>query len=146
MFAILNENLSRKFRLIYLAFALLIALAFDFFFWDVQVFGLGFCLFVSLYTLGFTLITFLSKQLHQPKALWLLLPIFIFSLDILSLNNDFVKSLVPLLVAILLLVYPFLLTLRNPEKLKFDLFKLSLLGNFSKGINKLQQIFSDLGS
>ncbi|MFA7244879.1 MAG: DUF4173 domain-containing protein [Candidatus Magasanikbacteria bacterium] len=146
MFAILNENLSRKSRLIYLAFALLIALAFDFFFWDVNVFGLGFFLFVSIYTLGFTLITFLSKQLHQPKALWLLLPIFIFSLDILLLNNEFVTGLVPLLVAILLLVYPFLLTLRNPDKLKFDFFKLSLSDNFRKGVNKLKQIFSDLGS
>ncbi|OGH84933.1 MAG: hypothetical protein A2493_03065 [Candidatus Magasanikbacteria bacterium RIFOXYC12_FULL_33_11] len=146
MFSLSSENLSRKARLSYLGLALFVALAFDFLFWDVQVLGLGFFLFVSLYILGFTLIAFLSKQLHQLKALWLLLPIFIFSLDILSLNNDFVKSLVPLLVAILLLVYPFLLTLRNPEKLKFDLFKLSLLGNFSKGINKLQQIFSDLGS
>jgi len=144
MFAILNENLSRKFRLIYLAFALLIALAFDFFFWDVQVFGLGFCLFVSLYTLGFTLITFLSKQLHQPKALWLLLPIFIFSLDILLLNNEFVTGLVPLLVAILLLVYPFLLTLRNPEKMKFDFLRLKFLANFSKAFGKFRQMFNDL--
>jgi len=146
MFSILNENLSRKARLSYLALALVIALAFDFFFWDVQVLGLGFFLFVFIYVLLFSAFSIINKQIRQTWAFALLVPIFVLSLNILFYNNQFVRNFVPLFVAILLFAYSFLLTLRNPEKIKFDLFRLNFLSNISKAIDKLKQIFADLSS
>ena len=144
MFSLNNENLSRKARLSYLGLALFTALAFDFFFWDVQVLGFGFFLFVFIYVIAFTIFSIVNKQVKQPWALAFVVPIFIFSLDILFYNNLFVRNWVPLFVAILLFFYSYFLTLRNPEKLKFDLFKLNFLKDINKAFEKGGKIFSDI--
>lgn len=143
MFAVTENSTIKKWRLGFFFFALLVAFAFDFLFWNVKVLGFGFFLFVSVYTIGFTALVYLSKQLSQPRALWLLLPILILAIDVLVFSNLFVQHFVPLLMVILLFAYSFLLTLKNPEKINFDFLKLKFLKNLGQVKNKLSQLFSD---
>ena len=84
----IQQTLKRHWRVTYVGFALLVAILYDVFFWGLQP-GFGFVLFVAFYVLGFSVLSLLSDQIRHPKALLLLIPIFIFSLDILFYNNDF---------------------------------------------------------
>lgn len=140
----LSQNpLARHLRLAYIGFALCIAVLFDIFFWQVQP-GLGFLIFVVLYVAGFLVLTKLTKQIHQPKALLLLIPMFIFSFDVVLYNNIFVHSWTIFFVAILLFVFSILLTLKNPSKHIFSFSQIPILRSIDLPFVKWSAIWRDL--
>ncbi|PLX28560.1 hypothetical protein C0581_01480 [Candidatus Parcubacteria bacterium] len=140
-----QEALKRHWRLTYTSFAFLIAILYDVFFWGQQP-GLGFMLFVGLYVLGFSVLALLSDQVHNPKALLLLIPIFIFSLDILFYNNMFVRNWVMLFIAVLLFLFSVLLTLKNPKKHLFSFSEIPVLRSLGLPLTKIGQVCRDLFS
>jgi len=130
---------------VYIIFAFAIALLYDVFFWNVQP-GIGFALFVGLYVLGFIILTTLSEQVHQPKALYLLIPILVFSLDVVLYNNNFVRNWVMLFVAVLLFIFSILLTLKNPSKYLFSFSHIPILRSIDLPFMKWGAMYRDLFS
>lgn len=140
---ITQTTITRSWRLVYLVFAVLCAILFDVFFWHTRL-GLGFVLFVFLYVAGFITLAILSKQFFQPRALFLLIPIFVFSLDVVLYNNILVESWAVLFVAVFLLAFSGLLTLKNPVKHLFSFTKLPIFKDITLPFAKLKAIYQDL--
>ncbi|MDO8626010.1 MAG: DUF4173 domain-containing protein [Candidatus Magasanikbacteria bacterium] len=109
---------SRNNRLIWLGFAAVISILYDFFFWQQEP-GIGFAIYVLLYTTGFLIIANLTVVLRQRQAWWLLAPIVILSLDRVLLNNEFVRQAGGAMVLVLSAVFALLATMQNPAKHTF---------------------------
>jgi len=135
--------LSRYWRLAYVGFTFLIALLYDFFFWELEL-GLGFFIFVSLYLFGFTLLAWLTKQLRQKHALLLTIPILILSFDVLLYQNLAVTQIAPWIVLLLAFVYSMLLTLQNPNGYKFSFMRIPFLHSIDLPFTKLGMVWRDL--
>ncbi len=134
---------KRSFRLIFLAFALLLAIMFDTFFWKVEL-GLGFVLLTLIYTTGFILITKATNHFRNPWALGLLIPVGVMALDILLYNNQLVTKGLPIFIVVLLLLFSILLTIRNPNKIKFALLRVPIIRNAFLALEKLNYVFADI--
>lgn len=126
-------------------FAFVVSGLYDFFFWNHRL-GLGFFLFVTVYVVGFLILTACLGRLHNKKALLLLIPIFILSLDVLLYNNNFVQYAVPVLVGLLLFFFSTLITLSNPEKLLFRFGHVPLYNSIDLPFTKWGAIGRDLFS
>jgi hypothetical protein len=140
----LSQNpLARHTRLAYLGFALVIALLFDFFLWNTEP-GFGFFLFVALYALGFVVMTLLTKQFRQARAMLLLIPMLVLAFDVMLYNNDLVHGPVMLFVAILMFVFSILLTLKNPATHLFSFSQIPVLRSIDLPFAKWGQMWRDL--
>ncbi len=137
------EERNRYIRLSYIGFALLFAIFYDFFFWK-QELGLGFLLFVILYSIGFLIVAFFTRQLHQPFALLLLIPIFIMSSNVMLYNNNLVQHFIPFFVFVLLIVFSMLIPLRNPNKLSVSLLQIPIVRNVFLFFDQWGKVYRDL--
>lgn len=105
-----------KQRGIVAACAFFLAVAANILLFDMHQPSLGFASYIFFAFWGITLAASLTKQLHQPKALFLGIPLFMFAYAILNYNNEFVADLVPLLSIVFLLIMTLLLTAKPGEK------------------------------
>jgi len=135
--------LERHWRLGYIGFAAVIALLSNIFFWDVAL-GLGFFLFVLLYVVGFVSLAVCTKQLREPRAFALLIPIIILSADVVLYNNALVRIWVPIFVFALLVLFSLLSTLQNPHRYRFSLSKIPLFRDIDVLFRKWGNVFHDL--
>ncbi|MBD3311184.1 MAG: DUF4173 domain-containing protein [Candidatus Magasanikbacteria bacterium] len=137
-----EKTISKNWRLAYMGFALLIAILYDVFLWDLKL-GLGFFVYVVVYLLGFVIISALSGQLRQPLAFLLLIPILILSFDVLLYNNRLVSHFVPWFVLVLCFVFSILLTLQNPNNYKFSFLKIPILTHIDLPFAKWITMYND---
>jgi hypothetical protein len=123
-----SSNKERVLRLLYIAWALVVAILYDIFFWQKDM-GLGFLLFVVLLVVGTVVLLAATRHLRQTWALLLIIPIFILSLDIVLYNTVLVRGPASLVVAGLLLVLFVLLPLRNHDKVGYYFRDIPLIRN-----------------
>ncbi|MFA6424442.1 MAG: DUF4173 domain-containing protein [Candidatus Magasanikbacteria bacterium] len=134
---------KRTQRLLYVGFALIMAVLFDIFFWKQQL-GVSFLLFVLIYLFGLISIAILHKQFNNRLSLFLLIPILVLSADVVLYNNQLVKVGVPFFVAILLIIFTILVSLKNPLKHPFHFSNIPLYSDFILPLKKLKDIYRDL--
>ena len=115
-------------RLVYVAWALAVAILYDVFFWQKDM-GLGFFVFVILLVVGTIILLASTNHLREKWALLLVVPIFILSLDVVLYNNPLVRGPALLVVAGLLLVLFILLPLRNNDKISYYFRDIPLIKN-----------------
>ncbi|MFH1286648.1 MAG: DUF4173 domain-containing protein [Candidatus Magasanikbacteria bacterium] len=135
--------IKRSWRLAYIAFGLVSAVLYDVFFWDLQR-GLGFLVFVILFTLGFVTLSAATKQIREQKAFFLLVPISIMSFDVMLYNNDLVTRGIPWFVLILMILFCILLTLQNPNSYEFSFSQIPILRNIEATFLKWATMWNDL--
>lgn len=140
-----RDTITRGWRLLYIGFALVMAVLYDVFFWDHER-GLGFLIFVALYVIGFTKIAYLTKQIHEKRAFLLLIPIAVMSVDVMLCMNTFVQNAVPWIVGLFLIIFSFLLTLENPHKHRFSFANIPLLRHIDLPFAKWGHMWRDLFS
>lgn len=140
---LLNNDNSRFLRLGYIAFALVVALLYDVFFWK-QENGIAFPLFVILYIAGFLLLTILTKQFRQRWTLLFLVPILVLSFDVILYNNDLVHYTVTKAVFLLTIIFSLLATLHNPHKHRFSFRHIPLIGSLDLPFMKWGEMYRDL--
>lgn len=109
---------SRFNRLPYVLAAFLLAILFDQFFWH-RVIGLGAFLFVVIYVIVFTGLSFYYHHIKNRSVLWLLIPILVLAFNQMLYTNLLIRELVPFIIFVLLIFYSILLTLRNDNKIAF---------------------------
>jgi hypothetical protein len=142
-FIIKNQQSSRYVRLGYIAFALVIAVLYDLFFWK-QENGIAFLLFTAIYLVGFLFIAAFTNQFRQRWALLLLLPITVLSIDVIIYNNSLVHYLVTKAVFLLSVVFSLLVTLSNPQRHPFSFRYIPLLHSIDLPFTKWDQMYKDL--
>lgn len=130
-------------RLVYLGFALAVALLYDWLFWKQET-GLNFPLFIALYVIVFTSFAAFIRQLRQPLALLLILPICALAFDAWFYRNDFVRFAVPIMETVLLFLYSILLTLQNPGKFHFSFSQIPILRSIDLPFVKWGTMYRDL--
>jgi len=113
-------NNKKKERLIYIAFAFIMAISYDFLVWDHEL-GLGFFLFSVAYLVGFVLINAIFDHVRQRTFLLLTIPFLIMSGEVLFFGNRLVTELVPFLIIMQGIFLSVVLTLRNPHGTTFTL-------------------------
>lgn len=138
-----NPDTSRYLRLGYIAFALIIAVLYDLFFWKQET-GIAFPLFVVVYLAGFLLITTLTNQFRQRWPLLLLLPIAVLSIDTILYNNELVSFLGTKVVFLLSVVFSLVSTLANPHGHPFLFRQIPLLHSIDLPFTKWSQMYKDL--
>jgi hypothetical protein len=138
-----KDSSHRHIRLMYVGFALFMAVLYDALFWDKRP-GLGFLVFVGVYLAGFFALTLTTNRIHTKWPLALLVPIFILSADVFFYNNELVQHLVPWVVFALLILMSVLVTVRNHDKIQFFFFNIPLIKNVGLSITKWRHISSDL--
>lgn len=138
-------DITKKDRLWFLSFAVLLAFVYDFLFWDKSL-GINFTVFVLVYLIGFLFLCHKRKLLVQKKALWLILPILIMTVDTQIYSNTLVQYFVPLFVLIQLFILTGWLPAKNPSNVLFAIHKIPLLRYFNKAIAQWSSIIKDLSS
>lgn len=133
----------RQSRLLLAAFALILAVLYDVFFWKEEL-GIGFFLFVLVYVVGFVLLLTYFRQIRQKWAFLLLVPIFVQAFDVALFNNKFISSAVPSITLVFLFLFSLLLPLHNPSKFRFSFMRIPLFERASIFFTKLGILCSDL--
>src|SRR3989338_2143196 len=122
-----NERTERRgWRIVFVAFALLLAILYDVFFWKAEP-TVGFLIFIALYVAVFLVLIQCIKQFRRVWPLLLLVPALVMGVDVLLYNNDLVYYWVPWFVVILLFLFSALITLRNPNRYLLFLSKVNVL-------------------
>ena len=140
---IASEQKNRYTRLSYIGFALLMAILFEWFLWNREL-GLGFLLFVLVYCIGFLTLVVATKQLHQHRALLLLIPIIILSFDVVIYNNTLVHSFTLLAILGLLVLFSILVPLKNPGKFSLSLLQIPVVRNIFIFFQQWGKVYDDL--
>lgn len=99
------------FKYIYVVLAFAIAVLYDLLRWHAAA-GLSFVVLIACYLAGFLLLAHTTKQLRQPRAHLLLIPIVALTLSVALYNNDYVQYSVPFVTEVLVIIYSLLVTLR----------------------------------
>lgn len=139
----LSHDISKYWRLAYVGLAVVLAGLFEVFVWGKKP-GLGFLFYVILALTGFISIAIAKKQLRQPKALFLLIPILVLCLDVFVYNNLITTLLSRPLVLVLMILFAVLSTYDNVQKHKFSFLKIPFFGNAFLMFSKVGQVFRDL--
>ena len=138
-------NISKHWRLAYVSLAAFLAILFDFFVWDKRL-GLGFSLYIIIGLIGFISLSVVTRQFRQPKALLLLVPIFVLCTDVFLYNNLIIEALARPLILALMILFAVLSTFENPHKHKFSFIKLPFFGQGFLLFSKIGHLFKDMFS
>lgn len=136
-------KLSHKMRLLFVGLAFLYGLMYDLLAYNQHI-GLGFVILVNLSVLMFIAACVVTKQLKQPLALLLIIPIFLLSLSTLLYTNFLVVNFVPLFLFVLIIIFFLLLTLRNKDKVKFSFCAIPVLKHIDLPFSNWGKIYRDL--
>ncbi len=146
MFLHTRQSLDkRSHRLMYVGLAFVIGFLADFLFFSYS-FGINFGIFVFVSLLAFILLSVFTKQIRQPLAFFLLIPITILTFDVLWYANDLVQHFVPFFVFFLMILFSVILTLDNIEKHPFKLFQIPIFKKAYLPVSKIREIYGDMTS
>ncbi len=141
--SIIGEGSSIKTRLFYLLFAGIMAVVIEWFALR-HLNGLGFSIAVWFYMIGIVGLLIVTKRAKQPFFWFLLIPLFVLSIDTLIYTNELIVQFVPIFVAVHLLFMTALVTLQNPKKFKFYFSAYPLFQNIDDFFGKqLMQVLKD---
>lgn len=141
----LTQEKTRFVRLAYVGLAFLVAVLYDQLFWN-KTHGLGAFLFVVIYLIGFITLVYCTKHIKNRLAFLMVVPILILAFDQMLYTNVLVQYLLPFVLFVLLVVFSFLLTLRNENKFLFYFRNIPLVKNVGVIIKNILVVFRDLFS
>jgi hypothetical protein len=140
-----TTELGSKQRLLFLGFAVLLAVAYDILFWDKSL-GINFAIFVVLYLAGFLTLCYKYSLFAQKKALFLLAPILVMTVDTQLYSNTMVHYWVPLFILAQLFVLTGWLPAKNPAGVLFAVRRIPLIRHFDLAIAQWGNIIRDLSA
>ncbi len=140
-----TTELGSKQRLWFLGFAALLAVAYDILFWDKSL-GINFAIFVVVYLVGFLTLCYKYSLFAQKKALFLLAPILVMTVDTQLYSNTMVHYWVPLFILVQLFVLTGWLPAKNPQGVLFAIRRIPLIRHFDLAIAQWGSIIRDLSA
>lgn len=140
-----TTELGSKQRLWFLGFAVLLAVAYDILFWDNGL-GINFAIFVVLYLAGFLTLCYKYSLFAQKKALFLLAPILVMTVDTQLYSNTLVHYWVPLFILVQLFILTGWLPAKNPSGVLFAIRRIPLIRHFDLAIAQWGNIIRDLSA
>ena len=140
-----TTEIGSKQRLWFLGFAVLLAVAYDILFWDKSL-GINFAIFVVLYLAGFLTLCYKYSLFAQKKALFLLTPILIMTVDTQLYSNTLVHYWVPLFILVQLFILTGWLPAKNPSGVVFAVRRIPLIRHFDLAIAQWGNIIRDLSA
>lgn len=140
MFTIPSAN-PPHFRLWFLGFAAVSALAFNLLAWDGPI-GFGFVLFTLIFLAGFITLAQVTRSMRDHRAHMLLVPIALFTASIALYNNDFV-AVAPAFVCMLSVLYVIWSTVK-PESEPFGFLNFKIFRQLTVWFEKIGLVFTDV--
>ncbi|MFA4831314.1 MAG: DUF4173 domain-containing protein, partial [Patescibacteria group bacterium] len=144
---IFTEEYSRKkkVRAAYIVLSFYLAVLGEILFFGSEK-GIGFFLFVIIYIASFTAVAKITRQIRNRWALVLTVPLLFMGLSVFLYSNALVRYWVPWFVYLLLIFYPLLLSLKNPNKYSFSLTQIRLVRNIFLVVEKIKFVLKDIKS
>ncbi len=141
----LRPEISKKERLAFIAFSLVMAVLYDVFFWDKLV-GIGFFLFVLVFILGSTALFIRTKLFRQPWAFLFAILALVMAVTPVIYQNAMVTYGVPWFVGIFLFLFIATAAVTNPHRVPFQLSRIPLIASIDRTLYHWGDVSRDLFS